>query len=71
MSRSVTRVAGRAQRLWTQSRTSALVIAGFGAIDYAVFQLAGNWGWIAVGVSLLAIEALSDDENGGGGEPAA
>jgi hypothetical protein len=64
--RTVPGAAGRAQRAWTRVRTNALVVAGFGAIDYGVYELAGNWCWIAVGLSLLLVEVLneSDDDTG-------
>ncbi len=51
-----------------KARRATLVVGGFAAVDYGVFQLAG-WAWsaVAVGVSLWILEALSesDDEKDG------
>lgn len=68
--RTVPNATGHAQRAWTRIRTNALVVAGFGAIDYGVYELAGNWCWIAVGLSLLLVEALNEsDDDTDDGEP--
>jgi hypothetical protein len=70
LARNATIVSGGARGLWGRwgkARQALLVLAGFGTIDYGVFQMAGNWGWVAVGVSLLLVEAImeSDDEDDG------
>lgn len=61
--RTVPGAAGRAGRMWTRIRTNALVAAGLGAIDYGVYELAGNWCWIAIGLSLLLVEALNESDD--------
>lgn len=61
--RTVPATAGRAKHIWTKVRTNALVVAGFGSIDYGIYELFGNWCWIAVGVSLLLVEMLNESDD--------
>lgn len=61
--RTVPRTAGRAKHIWTKVRTNALVVAGFGSIDYGIYELFGNWCWIAVGISLLLVEVLNESDD--------
>lgn len=42
------------------ARGVALTVAGLAAVDFGVFQLAGVWGWVATGVSLLALDYSLD-----------
>lgn len=41
-----------------------LTVAGVGCVDYAAFHLAGGWGWLVTGLSLLLVEHLIADETG-------
>lgn len=50
-------------RVWTKTRNTLLSVAGFGAIDYGVFVMWGNWGWLATGASVLVLEALLDSDD--------
>lgn len=46
-------------------RTPVLTLTAFGAVDYGVWQLSHAAGWVAAGISLLALEWLSEgDEDG-------
>lgn len=47
---------------WAKVRTTVLQLAAFGFLDYAVFTYVGHgWGYAAIGVTLLVLEALSGD----------
>ena len=52
-------------RFLRSARTSTLVVAGFGAIDYGLFQINPIAGWFGIGASCLIIEALTDDPEDG------
>ena len=56
-----------AQRLKLHSfiigaKTTILALGGFGSLDYAAFQWHTVIGWVAVGCTLLILEALSEGE---------
>lgn len=51
-------------RAWSAVRTGGLVVAGFAALDVAVFTMAGPWGWVAVAGSLFALDALIEHHQG-------
>jgi hypothetical protein len=53
-------VAATAGRIAGKIRTAVMAVAGFGAIDYGIWQWNPILGWIAGGVSLLALEALTE-----------
>lgn len=46
---------------WKRFRTAVMQVAGFGLIDYAVFEWNQLWGFVAIGVSLFILEALGGD----------
>lgn len=56
------RLLARVLPRWAVLRTLVLSLAGFGCLTYAAFQWTPIAGWIAAGVSCLAIEALSGGE---------
>lgn len=48
--------------VWSKVRTTVLQLTAFGFLDYAVFTYVGHgWGYAAIGVTLLILEALSGD----------
>lgn len=55
-------VASTAARLAGKARTAVMVVAGFGAVDYGIFQWNPIAGWIAGGISLLVIEGLTENK---------
>ena len=46
---------------WSKVRTTVMQLTAFGFLDYAAFQHSTITGCVAVGVSLLILEALSGD----------
>lgn len=46
---------------WPRMRTAVMQTGGFAAIDYGLFGWSHLAGYIAVGISLLVLEALSGD----------
>lgn len=46
---------------WAKVRTTIMQLTAFGFLDYAAFQHSVIAGCVAVGVSLLILEALSGD----------
>lgn len=66
--RSTPDAAAAASRAWAKARRVALTVAGFASIDYCVFELADKWGWLAVGLSFLAVEYLSEGDDKDGDE---
>lgn len=60
--RAVTTVSTPAQRVWNRVRTGVLTLGGFGALDVAAFRWSHTLGYVAVGLSLLVIETLSEAE---------
>lgn len=55
-------VAATAGRIAVRVRTAVMAVAGFGAIDYGIFQWNPIFGWISGGLSLLILEFLSEDK---------
>jgi hypothetical protein len=53
-------IAATASRIAGKARTAVMAVAGFGAIDYGIFQWQPILGWIAGGVSLLILEGLTE-----------
>ena len=53
------RAAARALPRFAVLRRAAMVTAGFGALDYAAWQVSHVAGCAAIGVSLLLLDALS------------
>lgn len=58
------RVAARVLPTWRRARTATLQVTAFGFIDYAVFEWKPLAGFLAIGVSLLVLEALGGDTRG-------
>ena len=56
------RAAARVLPAWATLRRTALVLAGFGSIDYAVWQASQIAGYAAIGVSLLLLDWLTGGE---------
>lgn len=52
---------GRRLPTWTKARTTVMQVTAFGWLCYAGFQYSLMAGSIAVGLSLLILEALSGD----------
>jgi hypothetical protein len=52
---------GRRLPAWSKVRTTVMQVTAFGFLDYAAFQHSTITGCVAVGVSLLILEALSGD----------
>lgn len=50
---------------WPRVRTAVMQVSGFVAIDYGVWSASHVWGYVAAGVSLLVLEALSGSGSGG------
>lgn len=44
---------------WPRVRTAVMQIGGFAAITFGVWSASHVWGYVAAGVSLLVLEALS------------
>ena len=53
-------VAATAGRIAAKLRTAVMAVAGFGAIDYGIFQWSSIAGWIAGGAFVLILEALAE-----------
>lgn len=53
--------AGRTLPTWRRARTAVMQVTAFGFLDYAAFQWTMIAGCVAVGVSLLVLEALGGD----------
>lgn len=53
------RAAAKALPRWSALRRVGLVLGGFGALDYAAWQVNQIAGCAAIGISLLIIDALS------------
>jgi hypothetical protein len=56
------RVLATALPSWSRVRTTVLTLAGFAFLDYAAWRFNLIAGCVAVGVSLLALEALSSKD---------
>lgn len=52
---------GRHLPAWSKVRTAVMQVTAFGFLDYAAFQHSLIAGCVAVGASLLVLEALSGD----------
>jgi hypothetical protein len=52
---------------WPRVRTAVMQVGGFIAIDYGVWSASHIWGYVAAGVSLLVLEALSGSSGSSGG----
>lgn len=61
------RAAARALPTWRRARTATMQVAAFGFLDYAAFQWHSIVGYVAIGVSLLVLEALGSSGAPGGG----
>lgn len=53
---------GKLLAAWRRVRTTSMVISGLGCVDYGVYQASHVAGWISIGVSILVMDWLSDDE---------
>jgi fatty acid desaturase len=56
--------AGRTVPPWRRVRTAVMQLTAFGFLDYAAWQWSMIAGCVAVGVSLLVLEALGGDGGG-------
>lgn len=56
------RALGRVLPTWDAVRSFVLTLSGFGAFTAGAFQAATWAGWVALGVSLIALEFLTGGE---------
>lgn len=56
------RWAGKALPRWKKVRSTVTTLAGYGFVNFAVFQVNTIAGWATVGVSLFLIDALSGSD---------
>jgi uncharacterized membrane protein len=56
---------GRHLPTWGKARSAVMQTGAFGALTYAAFQYSTIAGFVAVGVSLLVLEALMAEPRGG------
>ena len=54
----------RALPAWPRVRTAVMQVGGFAAITFGVWTASHVWGYVAAGVSLLILEALSGSSDG-------
>lgn len=45
---------------WRKVRSASLQISAFAVMDYGIWNWSHNVGWIAIGVSILVLEAFGD-----------
>jgi len=57
----LTALAARVLPTWKRVRTVALTATGFGFVDFAAWSWHHIAGYLAIGVSLLVMEALGGD----------
>ena len=51
---------------WQRVRTTVLQLAGFGFLDYAAWRWSLLAGYVAIGLSLFVLEALTGEPKRGG-----